>query len=42
VPAADIGVGGGDALVIDGLLELSLTDALLSWQGALPALFSAR
>jgi phosphoribosylformylglycinamidine synthase len=42
VPAMDLGVGGGDALVIDGLLELSLTDALLSWQGALPALFSAR
>jgi phosphoribosylformylglycinamidine synthase len=42
VPATDLGVGGGDALVIDGLLELSLTDALLAWQGALPALFSAR
>jgi phosphoribosylformylglycinamidine synthase len=42
VPATDLGVGGGDALVIDGLLELSLADALSSWHEALPALFSVR
>ena len=42
VPATDLGVGGGDALVIDGLVELGLADALSSWHGALPALFSVR
>jgi phosphoribosylformylglycinamidine synthase len=42
VPAADLGVGGGDALVIDGLLELGLADALSSWHDALPAQFSVR
>ena len=42
VPATDLGVGGGDALVIDGLLELGLADALSSWHEALPAQFSVR
>jgi phosphoribosylformylglycinamidine synthase len=42
VPVTDLGVGGGDALIIDGLLELSLSDALSAWRGALPALFSVR
>ncbi len=41
VPAADLGVGGGDALSIEGLLELSLADALSSWHDALPSKFSA-
>ena len=40
VPATDLGVGGGDALVIDGLLELGLADALSSWHEALPVQFS--
>jgi phosphoribosylformylglycinamidine synthase len=42
VPATDLGVGGGDTLVIHGLLELSLADALSSWRGALSAQFSVR
>ena len=42
VPATELGVGGGDALVIDGLLELGLGPALSAWRGALPALFSVR
>jgi phosphoribosylformylglycinamidine synthase len=42
VPVTDLGLGGGSALVVDGLLEVSLADALSAWHGALPAVFSAR
>jgi hypothetical protein len=34
-------MGGGDRLVIEGLLELSLTDALSAWKGALPLAFAS-
>jgi phosphoribosylformylglycinamidine synthase len=33
---ARLGRAGGDRLVIDGLLDLSLTDAVQAWRGALP------
>jgi phosphoribosylformylglycinamidine synthase len=42
VPATELGVGGGASLVIEGLLEVSLAEALAVWKGALPAMFSAR
>jgi phosphoribosylformylglycinamidine synthase len=41
VPAAELGAGGGDRLVIEGVLELSLAHALSAWEGALPLVFSA-
>jgi phosphoribosylformylglycinamidine synthase len=40
VPAMELGMGGGDRLVIEGVLELSLTDALSAWTSALPLAFA--
>jgi phosphoribosylformylglycinamidine synthase subunit PurL len=36
VPAAAIGRAGGDRLVVQGLVDLGLADAVASWTGALP------
>jgi phosphoribosylformylglycinamidine synthase len=37
VPAAPIGVTGGDALVVEGLLELPVGDLRAAWSATLPA-----
>jgi len=36
VPASLLGGSGGDRLVVDGLFDLSLTDARHAWQSAVP------
>jgi phosphoribosylformylglycinamidine synthase II len=36
VPAAEIGTAGGNRLVVDGLLDVDLADALGAWAGRLP------
>jgi phosphoribosylformylglycinamidine synthase subunit PurL len=40
-PVIELGTAGGDRVVIDGLGEFSLEEALIAWRGALPALFAA-
>jgi phosphoribosylformylglycinamidine synthase len=37
VPAAPLGVTGGDALVVEGLLELPVGDLRAAWSATLPA-----
>ncbi|SOD94471.1 phosphoribosylformylglycinamidine synthase subunit PurL [Blastococcus haudaquaticus] len=39
VPVTELGTTGGDALVLDGLLELPLTEVRAAWTATLPALF---
>ena len=41
VPVRQIGAGGGDRLVVEGLVDLSVANAEAAWKGALPAVFSA-
>jgi phosphoribosylformylglycinamidine synthase subunit PurL len=41
IPLAEIGSGGGDRLVVDGLVDVSVAEAVAAWKGALPALFAA-
>jgi phosphoribosylformylglycinamidine synthase len=36
VPAARIGKAGGDRLVVAGLLDVALSDAVAAWKGLLP------
>ena len=36
VPAARIGVAGGDRLVVEGLLDVALDQAVAAWRGRLP------
>jgi phosphoribosylformylglycinamidine synthase len=36
VPAARIGSAGGDRLVVKGLLDVALADAVAAWRGRLP------
>ena len=36
VPAARIGVAGGDRLVVEGLFDIALDDAMAAWRGRLP------
>jgi len=38
VPAALLGVAGGDRLVVDGLLDVALEDATAAWRDALPSM----
>ncbi len=40
-PVADLGMAGGDRVVIEGLGEFSVEEAVNAWRGALPALFAA-
>jgi phosphoribosylformylglycinamidine (FGAM) synthase-like enzyme len=37
VPAAVLGRAGGDRLVVDGLVDVALDDAVGAWRGAIPA-----
>jgi phosphoribosylformylglycinamidine synthase len=40
VPVKELGVAGGDRLVIEGLLDVGVADAVAAWRGALPTAFS--
>ena len=39
VPVTELGTTGGDALVVDGLLDLRLAELRAAWTATLPALF---
>ena len=41
IPVIALGTGGGDRLVVEGLLDIAVADAVGAWKAALPALFSA-
>jgi len=41
MPVTEIGSAGGDRIVIDGLADFSVDEAVAAWRGALPALFAA-
>ncbi|MGY1856364.1 phosphoribosylformylglycinamidine synthase subunit PurL [Modestobacter sp. SYSU DS0290] len=41
VPVTELGTTGGDALVLEGLLELPLAELREAWTGTLPALFGS-
>ncbi len=41
VPMKEIGIAGGDRLVVEGLVDVSVAEAEAAWKGALPAVFSA-
>ncbi|MCZ2827788.1 phosphoribosylformylglycinamidine synthase subunit PurL [Modestobacter sp. VKM Ac-2986] len=41
VPVTELGTTGGDALVVEGLLELPLAELRTAWTGTLPALFGS-
>jgi phosphoribosylformylglycinamidine synthase II len=41
VPVRELGTTGGDALVLDGLLELPLAELREAWTATLPALFGS-
>jgi phosphoribosylformylglycinamidine synthase len=41
VPVTVLGTGGGDRLVVDGLLDIALGDATDAWRNRLPAAFGA-
>jgi len=36
VPARELGRAGGDRLVVDGLLDVDLVEAVAAWHGAIP------
>jgi phosphoribosylformylglycinamidine synthase subunit PurL len=40
IPATSIGAAGGDRLVVEGLVDLAVTDMEAAWKAALPAAFS--
>src|SRR5688500_18858988 len=41
VPVTELGTTGGDALAVDGLLELQLAELRAAWTATLPTLFGA-
>jgi phosphoribosylformylglycinamidine synthase len=41
VPVTELGTTGGDALVVDGVLELPLAELREAWTATLPALFGS-
>jgi phosphoribosylformylglycinamidine synthase len=41
VRVTELGTTGGDALVVDGLLDLGLAEARAVWTATLPALFGS-
>jgi phosphoribosylformylglycinamidine synthase len=41
IPVQELGTAGGDRLVIDGLIDVPVAEAIAAWAGALPAVFSA-
>ena len=40
IPATPLGAAGGDRLVLEGFVDLALTDLEAAWKNALPAAFS--
>jgi phosphoribosylformylglycinamidine synthase len=42
IPAKELGSGGGTRLVVEGLFDVSVADAVTAWRGALPAAFAAQ
>jgi phosphoribosylformylglycinamidine synthase len=40
-PLTELGAAGGDRVVIEGLADFSVDEAVAAWRGALPALFAA-
>ena len=40
VRVTELGTTGGDSLVVDGLLDLRLTELRAAWTATLPALFA--
>ena len=41
VPVTALGSAGGDRLVVEGLVDVAVPDAIAAWHGALPAAFAA-
>ncbi|MBI2169264.1 MAG: phosphoribosylformylglycinamidine synthase subunit PurL [Actinobacteria bacterium] len=41
VPAADVGVAGGDRFVVEGCVDLALADVDAAWRDAIPSLMEA-
>jgi phosphoribosylformylglycinamidine synthase subunit PurL len=41
IPATPLGTGGGDRIVVEGLLDVAVAEATAAWKGALPGAFSA-
>jgi phosphoribosylformylglycinamidine synthase len=41
VPVADLGDAGGDRLVVDGLVDVSVDDVVRAWRDAIPAAMAA-
>jgi len=40
VPIADLGLAGGDRLVVDGVVDLAVSDVVAAWRDALPSVMS--
>jgi phosphoribosylformylglycinamidine synthase II len=40
IPVSPLGTGGGDRLVVEGLIDVGVAEATAAWKGALPAAFS--
>jgi len=40
VPATELGLAGGERMIIEGLLDVTVAEAEAAWKGALPAAFS--
>ena len=40
IPATPFGAAGGDRLVLEGFVDLAVTDLEAAWNNALPAAFS--
>ena len=40
IPVTPLGTGGGDRLVVEGLIDVGVAEATAAWKGALPAAFS--
>jgi phosphoribosylformylglycinamidine synthase len=41
VPVTALGTAGGDRLVVEGLVDVAVADAIAAWRSALPAVFAA-
>ena len=40
IPVIPLGTGGGDRLVVEGLIDIAVAEATAAWKAALPAAFS--
>ena len=41
IPARSLGTAGGNDIVVEGVLSVSVADALAAWEGTLPAAFAS-